>query len=92
MNHYVIRRSILRPWHMRLTPAGLSSTRLPEITCAMTGRYAGHSKGSPPKTIETTNPLYAFVLGTEWMESLNGVRWMPGHATLTIGPPSQLKR
>jgi hypothetical protein len=41
-----------------------------------------------PRKVETASPLYAYLLGPEWMGSINGVRWMPGKASLKIGAPA----
>jgi hypothetical protein len=40
-----------------------------------------------PSRLDAGNPLYAWLLGPEWLPPLNGVRWMPGRATLRLRGP-----
>jgi hypothetical protein len=40
-----------------------------------------------PSRVDVGNPLYSWLLGPEWLPTLNGVRWMPGRATLRIKGP-----
>lgn len=40
-----------------------------------------------PRRVDVGNPLYSWLLGPEWLPPLDGVRWMPGQATLRIKGP-----
>jgi hypothetical protein len=40
-----------------------------------------------PGRADIGNPLYSWLLGPEWLSPLDGVRWMPGRATLRLQGP-----
>jgi hypothetical protein len=55
----------------------------------ITSRYAvGFTPNVTPRRIEVGEPLYAYLLGPEWMAPEDRVRWMPERASLTIGRPA----
>jgi hypothetical protein len=39
------------------------------------------------RRVDVGNPLFAYLLGPEWLRFESGVRWMPGRATLRLGGP-----
>jgi hypothetical protein len=44
-----------------------------------------------PSRVDIGNPLYSWLLGPEWLPPLNGVRWMPGQASLRLGERAGIK-
>ncbi|MEP6717297.1 MAG: hypothetical protein ABJC09_17120, partial [Terriglobia bacterium] len=42
-----------------------------------------------PMRVDVGNPLYSWLLGPEWLLPENGVRWMPGRASLRLGAPDR---
>ena len=44
-----------------------------------------------PRRIDAGNPLFAYLLGPEWLPIDNGFRWMPKRATLRLAGPGTAK-
>ena len=65
---------------------------LRNITGAWERKFAVTSSSDPePRRIEAGNPLLGYLLGPEWFPVENGVRWMPGRATVRLGGPRSAK-
>jgi len=60
----------------------------------VTSRWESSSEtgsGEPePRRVEVGNPLYAFLLGPEWLPLESGFRWMPRRATVRLGGPGSV--
>ena len=65
-----------------------SVDHLKNITDSYTELAEATFPSGPPARIEMANSLYGYLLGPEWLPPQPIVRWMPGHATLTIAGPA----
>jgi hypothetical protein len=77
--------------HEEVVVYSVNNSRLRNITEPYGRQLAVSMMDRPPNALPTAvdigNPLYAWVLGPEWLPSQSGVRWMPVSATLRIGVP-----
>jgi hypothetical protein len=64
-----------------------SPGHLKNVTATYRNFALAHFPDGLPHRIQVGNPLYAYLLGPEWL-AINGfVRWMPGNATFKIAGP-----
>ena len=78
--------------HDEVVVYSLESGHLRNITEGYTrklsSRTVGLSQSAPlPSHVDVGNTLYSWLLGPSWLPPEDGVRWMPGSATLRLGVP-----
>jgi hypothetical protein len=73
--------------HNQIVVYQVGDQRLKSITANYTNTTAQKLDPRPPRRIEIANPLWAYLLGSEWYIPEEGFRWMPRRATLRIGGP-----
>jgi hypothetical protein len=64
-----------------------SPGHLKNVTASYRNFALAHFPEGLPRRVQVGNPLYAYLLGPEWL-AINGfVRWMPGNASFKIAGP-----
>jgi len=74
--------------HDEVVVYSLESDHLRNITERYTRQLASRTVDQLPSHVDVGNILYSWLLGSAWLPPEDGVRWMPGSATLRMGVPA----